>query len=72
MKKSAVTGIIVFVLWFAIWTIVRPTVDYLVWGVEINWMWSLITGSISGAVFTAIVLTMLHLTNSKICEVTGK
>ena len=59
MKKLAI-GAVVFIAWVALWAGIRPSVDHLVHGQELNIGRDLIYGLISGVIFTAFFLLVLH------------
>jgi len=64
MRKPAI-GTITFIAWVALWAGVRPIVDYLVHGQELNIGRDLISGIISGVIFTAFFLFVLHISAKK-------
>ena len=66
MKKSLTIGSVVFIAWVIMWAVVRPFVDYFVHGQYMNIGRDLISGAISGVIFTALLLLVLHvLTKNK-------
>ena len=63
MKKALKIGAAVFVVWVMVWAVVRPYVDYIVHGQDMNIGRDLISGAISGVIFTVLLLLVLHFVN---------
>ena len=59
MKKLAI-GTVFFIAWVTLWAGIRPFVDYLMHGQEMNIGRDLISGIISGVIFTVFFLLALQ------------
>jgi len=55
MKKLAI-GTVFFIVWVTLWAGIRPFVDYLMHSQEMNIGRDLVSGIISGVIFTAFFL----------------
>jgi len=65
MKKTLIIGAAVFAIWVLMWAVVRPLIDHFVHGQDMNIGQDLMSGAISGIIFTALFLIVTRLMSAR-------